>query len=157
MGELYDTDVLEWSEQQARLLRQLAAGERLNEAPDWDNIIEEVEALGRSEQRACGSAVYQALVHLLKLHAWPDSQAASHWRNEVFTFLDHAQRACTPSIQRRIDLADEYRRALRQVGFTMQEIEAPARPLPATCPYTLNELLAGDPAGLLTRLDEARP
>ena len=34
MTVLYDADVLEWSEQQARLLRQLAAGERLNEAVD---------------------------------------------------------------------------------------------------------------------------
>ena len=34
MDGLYDADVLEWSEQQARLLRRHAAGEQLNEAPD---------------------------------------------------------------------------------------------------------------------------
>ncbi len=52
MGELYDADVLEWSEHQARLLRQHAAGKPGNEAPDWTNIIEEVESVGRSQLTA---------------------------------------------------------------------------------------------------------
>jgi hypothetical protein len=42
---LYDTDVLVWSEHQADLLRRLAKGERLAETIDWENVIEEVEAL----------------------------------------------------------------------------------------------------------------
>ena len=47
MSDLYDDDILEWSEQQAALLRRVAAGERLNDAsPDWANIIEEVESVG---------------------------------------------------------------------------------------------------------------
>ena len=35
---LYGRDALAWSEQQAALLRRLAAGERLNEAVDWANV-----------------------------------------------------------------------------------------------------------------------
>lgn len=38
MGNVYDVDVLEWSEHQARLLRQHSAGEAGNEAPDWINM-----------------------------------------------------------------------------------------------------------------------
>ncbi len=34
MSVLYDANVVEWSEHQARLLRQYAAGEGGNEAPD---------------------------------------------------------------------------------------------------------------------------
>ncbi len=49
MGDLYDADVLEWSEHQARLLRQHVAGEGSNEAPDWANIIEEIESVGQSQ------------------------------------------------------------------------------------------------------------
>ena len=33
MSDLYQTDILEWSEQQADLLRRVAAGERVN-SPD---------------------------------------------------------------------------------------------------------------------------
>ena len=45
--DLYDTDILLWSEQQAELLRRRAAN-----ALDWDNLVEEVEAVGRSELHA---------------------------------------------------------------------------------------------------------
>ena len=37
--DLYDDDILWWSEQQAELLRRVAAGEQA------DNIIEEIEAV----------------------------------------------------------------------------------------------------------------
>ncbi len=60
MGELYEVDVLEWSEHQARLLRQHVAGERTNEAPDWANIIEEVESVGRSQLHAVEVLLLQA-------------------------------------------------------------------------------------------------
>ena len=46
MNDLYDEDVLLWSEQQAALLRRLAAGERVNEQIDWENVIDEVESVG---------------------------------------------------------------------------------------------------------------
>ena len=49
MSDLYDADILLWSEHQAALLKRLAAGERLNERPDWANIIEEMESVGRSQ------------------------------------------------------------------------------------------------------------
>ena len=47
MGDLYEDDILQWSERQARLLCDVAAGRRGNEAPDWANVIEEIESVGR--------------------------------------------------------------------------------------------------------------
>jgi hypothetical protein len=67
----YDADILIWSEHQAELLRRVAAGEPLNEPPDWANIIEELEDVGRSELRSCRSLLRQALRHMLKAEAWP--------------------------------------------------------------------------------------
>ena len=41
MSDLYETDVLTWSERQAELLRRRAAGERVNEDEiDWLNVAE---------------------------------------------------------------------------------------------------------------------
>jgi hypothetical protein len=37
--DLYERDILVWSEKQAALLRRLARGEGLNEAVDWDHVI----------------------------------------------------------------------------------------------------------------------
>ncbi|MBV8574866.1 MAG: DUF29 family protein [Acetobacteraceae bacterium] len=48
---LYERDALAWAEQQAKLLRRLAAGERLNPSVDWPNVIEEVQDVGLSELR----------------------------------------------------------------------------------------------------------
>jgi hypothetical protein len=62
MSDLYDDVVLVWSEQQAELLQRLAAGEPINEAPDWANIIEEVRDVGRNGLRACRSHLFQALL-----------------------------------------------------------------------------------------------
>ncbi len=50
MSDLYDTDVVAWSERQSALLRRMAAGEIVNEPVDWANIIDEVETVGRSER-----------------------------------------------------------------------------------------------------------
>ena len=55
MSVLYDDDILLWSERQGDLLRRVASGEPLNEPPDWDNIIEEIESVGREQLHAVES------------------------------------------------------------------------------------------------------
>jgi hypothetical protein len=140
---LYERDALAWAEQQAMLLRRLAAGERLNETLDWPHIIEEVQDVGLSELRAVMSLLQQAMTHLLKLHAWPVSQAAGHWRDEAGAFLDDAERRFTPSMRQRIDLAALYAKALRRARTAVDD-SGVARPLPDDCPFELDALLAGD-------------
>jgi hypothetical protein len=62
MSDLYDDDILLWSEHEAALLRRLASGEHVNDRDlDWPNISEEIEAVGRSELRACGALLVQAV------------------------------------------------------------------------------------------------
>jgi hypothetical protein len=47
MSDLYDTDIVEWSERQAALLRRLGRGERINsDELDWPHIAEEIEDVG---------------------------------------------------------------------------------------------------------------
>ncbi len=152
--DLYDRDILAWSEHQAALLRRMAAGERLNERVDWANVIEEVESVGRSDLIACESLLVQALVHLLKLHAWPTSQAAAHWRPETRAFLSQVRRRFSPSMRQRIVLADLYSDALKQFGDTTDDAGAP-RSVPDRCPFGLDELLGGEVADLLRQLDAA--
>ncbi len=154
---LYERDALAWAEKQAELLRRLAAGERLNEAVDWPNVIDEVQDVGLSELRACQSLLRQAMVHLLKLHAWPDSQAAAHWYDEAGVFLDDAADRFTPSMRQRIDPDALYAKALRRVQAAREMSGGSPRPLPETCPFTLDELLAGDVAGLLAKLGSSPP
>ena len=139
MSDLYDTDIVAWSEEQAARLRRVAAAERLNEAsPDWPNIIEEIESVGRNELRATQSLLVQALRHRLKIMAWPDSAEVPHWREEMIVFQFEAAQAYQASMRQRIDMAWIYRSARRR--FPQQIDGRP--PLPQTCPVTLDELLA---------------
>lgn len=141
---LYERDILVWSEEQAHLLRRLAAGERVNGTIDWPNVIEEMESVGRSELHACESLLRQALIHLLKLHVWPGSHAASHWRAETLGFLADAQARFSPAMRQRIVLASLYTIAVRQVRLATDDSGAPQAP-PETCPFTLDDLLTGSP------------
>lgn len=79
----YDTDLVVWSTQQAALLRRMAAGERVNDQVDWENVAEEIESLGRSDKREVESRVQTILVHLIKLLASPAKQPRAGWRSTV--------------------------------------------------------------------------
>ena len=140
MSELYEADILDWSERQAALLRRIAAGERVNdEAPDWPNIIEEIESVGRSELRACESLLVQALLHELKIAAWPQSRDVPHWRAEARGFRRDAVRAFSPSMRQRIDMTALYTDALDRLPESIDG-QAPL-PVPTECPLTLDEML----------------
>jgi hypothetical protein len=144
MSDLYDADILEWSEQQAALLRRVAAGERLNEAaPDWANIIEEVESVGREQLHAVESLLVQALLRSLKAAAWPLSAEVPHWQAEARLFRAQARRRFVPSMRARIDLVGLYRDAVRGLPDTIDG-QAPL-PVPENCTVTLDELLAEGP------------
>ncbi len=150
---LYDQDVLIWSEQQADLLRRLAAGERVNDAVDWANVIEEVQDVGQSQLRSCEGLLRQAMLHLLKLHAWPESRSAGYWRQEAGTFLDDAALYFAPSMRQRIDLEALYTKAWRRAASATDE-SGPAQHLPNACPFTLDALLSGE---VSTPLEAVKP
>ena len=140
MGDLYEADVLEWSEHQARLLHQHAAGKPGNETPDWANIIEEVESVGRSQFHAVQSLLVLAWRHELKIQAWPSSRVVPHWKAEARGFRRDARRQFTPSMRSKLDLTGLYADALDRLPETM---DGPAPlPVPPACTLTLDELLS---------------
>ena len=139
--DLYDRDVLAWSERQADLLRRLSRGERVNEL-DWEHVVEEIEDVGLSELHAVQSYLEQILVHLLKTQLWPAGDALNHWRAEIVAFQGSAERRFAPSMERRIDLAKLYQRAIRQVA-TLNGGQLPSD-WPQSCPFALSALLRQD-------------
>jgi hypothetical protein len=141
MSDVYEDDILLWSERQADLLRRHIAGDRANDvAPDWPNIIEEIESVGREQLHAVESLLLMALIHRLKAEAWPDSRDVPHWRAEERTFRTQARRRFAPSMRQRLDLAGLYADALRGLPETSDGL--PPLPVPEACPVTLDELLA---------------
>jgi Domain of unknown function DUF29 len=140
MSDLYDEDVLLWSERQSSLLRRRAAGELVNERDlDWPNIAEEIESVGSEQLHAVESLLVQALAHRLKAEAWPTSREVPGWLAEARRFRDDAASRFSPSM-RRIDVAKLHCRALRALPETIDD-QSPL-PLPQICAATLDELLS---------------
>jgi hypothetical protein len=137
--DLYERDVLAWSEHQAALLRGVARGERVNDI-DWEHVAAAIEDLGLSQLNAVQSVLQQILVHLLKLHGWPELGADQHWRAEIVAFQSDAERRFAPFMRQRIDLARLYGRAVRQIELTRYGGKPGLAP-PADCPVTLDPLL----------------
>ena len=79
-NSLYDRDFYTWAVQQADALKR-----RDFNAIDWDNVIEEIETLGRSEERSLKSQYARAIEHFLKLqYQRPGgNEPVAGWRNSV--------------------------------------------------------------------------
>jgi len=114
MSDLYEEDIVQWSERQAELLRRRASGERVNEDEiDWANVAEEIEDVGKSEVRGVRSHLLMALLHDLKAEAWPRSREVPHWRAEARLHRDQARDDYVASMASKIDVAKLYRQAVR--------------------------------------------
>ncbi len=75
---LYDKDFWTWTQEQAAALRRREFG-----AVDWDNVIEEIETLGRSERSAWTSYCANVIAHLLKIEHSPVSRDLNRWLGEI--------------------------------------------------------------------------
>ncbi|MEJ0016494.1 MAG: DUF29 domain-containing protein [Acetobacteraceae bacterium] len=141
--DLYERDILLWSERQALLLRPLAAGERVNDLVDWENLIEEVQSVGREQMHAVEALLFQALVHSLKAQGWPLARDAANRQADARGFRSQAANRFAPSMRQRLDLDRIHRQALRALPPTMDGVLP--LPLPERCPVTLDELLGDAP------------
>ncbi|MBV9251286.1 MAG: DUF29 domain-containing protein [Acetobacteraceae bacterium] len=141
MSDLYDTDIVTWSERQAALLRRRAAGELVNEADiDWPNVAEEIESVGQSQVDAVESLLFQALAHELKAQGWPLSRDAENWRADARGFRAQARRKFRESMRQKLDVAAIYADALEALPEQMDG--QPLLPPDRECPVTLDQLLA---------------
>ncbi len=129
----YEADLLAWTERQADLLRRRAANEI-----DWDNLAEEIEAVGRSERRELRSRLKVLMLHLLKWAYQPEHRSNS-WRGSILDQRDALARllADSPSLRRFLPdyAAEEYAGAR-----TKAEMETGLLRLPAVCPWTVADI-----------------
>lgn len=79
-NSLYEQDYYLWLLQTAQLLRE----GKLNQL-DIDNLIEEIDSMGRSEKKEIKSCLIILIENLLKLNYWQSEKEynARGWRNTV--------------------------------------------------------------------------
>ena len=136
MTKLYERDFFAWTQDQADALRRRSANEI-----DWENLLEEVESMGKQERGELRSRLIVLLTHLLKWRFQPERRSRS-W---MFTILEQREKAQlviaeSPSLQPQVEdvMAETYRsarlRAARETKYMPDDF-------PAACPFSWREAL----------------
>lgn len=87
-SSLYDADYNQWIQKTVNQLQN-----RHFEQVDWENLIEELESMGKNDRRALISLLTRLLEHLLKLSYWKSERPRSgnHWSSEIVNFRAQIQ------------------------------------------------------------------
>lgn len=137
--DLYDADIVAWAEQQAHWLRA-GALDRL----DLEHLAEEIEDVGKSEQRELANRLSLLLAHLLKWQFQPEHRG-SNWQRTI--------REQRRAIKARLDRTPSLKAMLRDATW-LDEIWADAvvdaagetglSAFPDDCPWHLTDVLQTD-------------
>lgn len=135
LQKLYETEYDQWLTETIKLLKN-----RQLEALDYSHLIEELEALGRSEKNAVKSLLLQIIIHLLLYQFWELEQErnANHWAGEIITFRVQIEDRLTTNLRQYLasELPKIYQNALLIVQKKTQ-----LNSLPEQCPYSFEQLL----------------
>ncbi len=139
VSSLYETDYLRWLETTAEALKRKDFG-----AIDWENVIEEIEDMGRRERKSLKSNLVVLLLHLLKWQFQAHNRSNS-WKASI---VEHRQRLRdslreSPSLRPYLDsiLAESYADAVERA---VAETGVSATAFPSGCPYGVEAVLDKD-------------
>jgi hypothetical protein len=133
---LYDADYLRWIETTVKQLRCQDYA-----TVDWENLIEEIEDMGRSERRSLESNLIVILLHLLKWQFQPEHRSGS-WESRLIEHRRRVQEALgdSPSLKPCLDTTFDkcYAAAVKQAKA---ETGLPLEAFPPQSPYSPTEVL----------------
>jgi hypothetical protein len=137
-SDLYQDDFVLWAERQAALLR----AKRFEEL-DLDNLIEEVEDLGRRERDMVESHIETILEHLLKLALSHADRPRRGWLVTVDRQRAKLARKLTTTLRNHLEaeLPALYAGVRRPVARQLENDAVALDALPPTCPYSLDQVL----------------
>ncbi|MGF1479354.1 MAG: DUF29 domain-containing protein [Cyanophyceae cyanobacterium] len=141
-AKLYETDFYQWTQETSRAIQ-----ERDIEHLDWENLAEEIEALGRAEKRAVNSFTTQLLIHLLYLQfwTWRRDYYIKGWESDIDTFRLQLIDLLESKVLYNYfttELNANYRKAIRLAAGKYQKERLVGPNFPEQCPYTVEQLLA---------------
>jgi hypothetical protein len=139
LSSLYKQDYFLWLEATVRLL-QLGKLSQL----DVDNLLEELEDMGRSEKRAIYSNLKILLLHLLKYRYQPEKRSNS-WTGTIVEHRQRLNRALqeSPSLRPYLtEIFSECYRDARELAVAETGLEIEQFPLES--PFTIPTILSSD-------------
>lgn len=133
---LYETDYLQWLD---TTIKQIQSQEYSH--IDWQNLIEEIEDMGRSERRALESNLIIVLLHLLKWQYQPVKRSGS-WERSLLEHRRRLKKALkeSPSLKPYLEeiLVESYQEAVKQAKA---ETQLPLVIFPCQCPYSIQSII----------------
>ena len=134
--KLYEADYLQWIETNLENLRN-----KDYEQVDWENLLEEIEDMGRSERRGLESNLIIVLLHLLKWQYQPEKRSGS-WESSIIEHRRRIKKALkeSPSLKLYLTniLDESYTESVKQAKA---ETQLPLDTFPKECPYQLTSIL----------------
>jgi hypothetical protein len=136
---LHDQDFHTWTTGTARAIR-----EGRFDAVDWESVAEELEGIGRSEQRELESRLGVLLAHLLKWRYRPETDPAAN-RSWTLTIEEQRQRTRrllkqSPGLKRMLEetFAEAYGDARLQAA---RDCRVDKNAFPDTCPWIFDQTM----------------
>lgn len=136
MHPKYNEDFYEWTTHTVDLLKN-----RKMDEVDYDNIIEEIESLGRSEKRQLTRCFTELITHLLMWQYEPQLRTRSRSGAIAFERINiEATLEDSPSLKAKIPevISTSF---LRSKALIKRDTEIDLKVLPKECAYSFEELL----------------
>lgn len=140
MSTTYDKDVVAWAQEQAQLLRSGQFADL-----DIEHIADEIESVGKSEQRELASRMAVLLAHLLKREFQPDHRG-SGWEVTIHTHRKIIERRIrkSPSLKAAMSDADWWADAWDDaVEAASKETGMAYTDFPEVCPWSQEQVMVG--------------
>jgi Domain of unknown function DUF29 len=133
----YDKDFYKWTKTQAGFLKKGNIKDL-----DIDNLIEEIESLGRSDKRSIYSHTIILLMHLLKLKYQPEKQLDSNsWKTSISNASMEVMFVIKDSPCLKNELFKIYPEAYKDAKkYAAKESGLDIKVFPEECPWTIKEL-----------------
>lgn len=136
-SSIYEQDFYLWLKEQAQALQESRYSDL-----DIGNLVEELEALGRTEKNAVLSHLRVLLIHLLKWQYQPDRRTSS-WISTINTQRHDLDLLLTATLKQHLEQNFEstYAKARRDAA---RETSLPLETFPHQCPFSVIDVLDED-------------
>jgi hypothetical protein len=136
--ELHDHDFNLWVEETKKAIQN-----RDFENMDWDNLLDEIDDVGKSEKRSLESYLERLIAHILKLQYWSAEKERNykHWKVEIINFRRRIKRLIKQNPSFNSLLAEIYSEVFHDVVDAWKiEFDIPE----SSCFIELEQILAED-------------